>query len=172
GAAAWLRRERVRPATAAVLALALVAPVGFVKRLRFDLDMPQPLVWNLAKHVAFYLHDGDRLALLLPGDNGSVATMLSGVLAARAPRRRMLALWRRDAADATTLEEAARLGYHLALISCTPDGWEDLPSSSAVLLRYDFDRWRLLAAWPYPSDALQRRWQHILSWAPLCRSPQ
>ena len=26
-----------------------------------DLDMPQPLVWDLAKNLGGYLHDGDRL---------------------------------------------------------------------------------------------------------------
>jgi hypothetical protein len=169
GAAAWLHRELFRPASAAVLVIALLVPVAFVKRLRFDLDMPQPLVWDLAKEVSVYLHDGDRMALLLPGDNDSVATMISGVLADTAPRRRMLDLLRRDTADPATLDEVARLGYRLALISCTPEGWEDLPRSEAVLLRRDPDAWRPLAAWPYPANAAERRWQHILSWGPLCR---
>jgi hypothetical protein len=169
GAAAWLKRERFRFASAAVLVLAVLAPVVFVKRLRFDLDLPQPLVWDLAKRVSGHLHDGDRLALLLPGDNGSVAAMISGVLADATPRRRMMHLLRRNTADPATLEEAARLGYRLALISCTPEGWEDLPASEAVLLRHDPDRWRLIASWPYPADAAKRRWQHILSWGPLCR---
>jgi hypothetical protein len=110
------------------------------------------------------------LALLLPGDNDSVATMISGVLADASPRRRMLDLLRRNTADAATLDEAARLGYPLALISCTPNGLGDLPAGEAVLLRHDPDGWHLLAAWPYPPHAAQRRWQHILSWPPLCRS--
>jgi hypothetical protein len=171
GATAWLRRERFRLAGAAVLALAVLAPIAFVKRLRFDLDMPQPLVWDLAKKVSVHLKDGDRMALLLPGDNDSVAAMISGVLADTAPRRRMLDLLRRNTADPATLDEAARLGYHLALISCTPDGWEDLPPAQAVLLHHDPSGWHLLAAWPYPAKAVERRWQHILSWGPLCRQP-
>jgi hypothetical protein len=169
GAADWLQRVGSRPASAVVLAIALLAPVAFVERLRFDLDMPQPLVWDLAKKVSAYLHDGDRLALLLPGDNSSVGTMISGVLADTAPRRRMLDLLRRDTADPATLGDAARRGYRLALISCTPEGWEDLPPSEAVLLRHGPDGWHTLAAWPYPADAAERRWQHILSWGPLCR---
>ena len=170
GAAARIWERPSRAANAAVLGLALLAPIAFAKRLRFDLDMPQPLVWDLAKKLSAYLSDGNRLALLLPGDNDSVATMIAGVLADTPPRRHTLDLLRRNTADAATLDEAARLGYPLALISCTPNGLGDLPAGEAVLLRHDPDGWHLLAAWPYPPHAAQRRWQHILSWPPLCRS--
>jgi len=169
GAAARIWERPLRAANAAVLGLALVAPIAFAKRLRFDLDMPQPLVWDLGKKLSPYLSDGGRLALLLPGDNDSVATMIAGVLADTPPRRHILDLLRRNTADAATLDEAARLGYSLALISCAPDGLRDLPANQAVLLRHDPDGWYLLAAWPYPPHAAERRWQHILSWPPLCR---
>ena len=172
GAVARLGNKPLRAAGAAVLGLALLAPVAFAKRLRFDLDMPQPLVWNLAKHLLPYLSDGDRLALLLPGDNDSVATMITGVLADTPPRRRRLEILRRNTADPTTLDEAARLGYPLALISCIPNGWGQLPTAQAVLLRHDLDGWHLAAAWPYPANAVQQRWQHLLAWGPLCRSEQ
>jgi hypothetical protein len=170
GAAARIWERPSRAANAAVLGLALLAPIAFAKRLRFDLDMPQPLVWELAKKLSVYLSDGSRMALLLPGDNDSVATMIAGVLADTPPRRHMLDLLRRDTADAATLDEAARLGYPLALISCTPNGLGDLPAGQAVLLRHASDGWHLIAAWPYPADAARRRWQHLLSWPPLCRS--
>lgn len=170
GTAARLWHRPFRFVTASVLGMAVLAPVAFVKRLRFDLDMPQPLVWNLAKNLSPYLSHGDRLALLLPGDNDSVATMIAGVLADTAPRRRGLDILRRNTADPATLDEAARLGYPLALISCTPVGLADLPPGAAALLRGDSDGWHLVSAWPYPPDAAQRRWQHLLSWAPLCRS--
>ena len=169
GAAARLPGKPLRVASATVLALALLAPIAFAKRLRFDLDMPQPLVWDLAKKLSTHLRDGDRLALLLPGDNDSVATMISGVLAYTPPRRRMLDLLRRNAADPATLDEAARLGYPLALISCADGGWGNLPGGEAVLLRHDPDGWHPVAAWPYPPHTAARRWQHILSWGPLCR---
>jgi hypothetical protein len=132
--------------------------------------MPQPLVWDLAKKLSPYLSDRGRLALLLPGDNDSVATMISGVLADTPPRLRMLDLLRRNTADAATLDEAASLGYPLALISCTPNGLGDLPADQAVLLRRDSGGWHLVAAWPYPPDPARQRWQHILSWPALCRS--
>ena len=170
GAAARIWERPLRAANAAVLGLALVAPMAFAKRLRFDLDMPQPLVWDLAKKLSPYLSDGGRLALLLPGDNDSVATMIAGILADTPPRRHMLDILRRNTADAATLDEAARLGYPLALISCTPNGLGDLPANQAVLLRHDPYGWHLLAAWPYPPHAAEHRWQHILSWPSLCRS--
>jgi hypothetical protein len=169
GVGQWLAGGRVQLVGGLALATAMLAPLGYVYRLRFDLDMPQPLVRNLADNLKTYSKDGDRVALLLPGDNDSVATMIAGVLAYTPPRRRGLALLRRDTADSATLDEAARLGYHLALISCVPEGWEDLPPSQAVLLRHGPGGWHPLAAWPYPAHAADRRWQEILSWGPLCR---
>jgi hypothetical protein len=169
GVGQWLAGRRVRLVGRLALLIAVLAPLGYAYRLRFDLDMPQPLVRSLAINLKTYLKDGDRLALLLPGDNDSVATMIAGVLADTPPRRRGLHLLRRDTADQVTLEEAARLGYRLALISCVPEGWEDLPPSQAVLLRHGPDGWHPLAAWLYPAHAADRRWQEILSWGPLCR---
>jgi hypothetical protein len=165
----WRERGRSARVAAAMVVVVLLAPLAFVKRLRFDLDMPQPLAWDLAKDLVPYLHDGDRLALLLPGDNDSVATMLAGVLGDTPPRRRGLTLLRRSSADQATLDEAARLDYPLALVSCTPPGLNQAPVGAAALLRHDVDGWRLVAAWPYPAVDARSRWQHILSWAPLCR---
>ena len=165
----WLTGGRARAAGRLALGIAILAPVGYAYRLRFDLDMPQPLVRSLATNLKSYLADGDRLALLLPGDNDSVATMIAGALGETPPRRRRLDLLRRDTADQGTLDEVARSGYRLALISCVPEAWEDLPPSQAVLLRHDPDGWHVMAAWPYPAHAAKRRWQEILSWGPLCR---
>jgi hypothetical protein len=169
GIGRWLVAGRVQVVGRLALVTAVLAPVGYAYRLRFDLDMPQPLARGLATNVKPYLAEGDRLALLLPGDNDSVATMIAGVLADTPPRRRRLDLLRRNTADPATLDEVARLGYRLALISCTSGEREDLPPGEAVLLRYDPDGWHPLAAWPYPADAANKRWQHILSWGPLCR---
>ncbi|MBV8574551.1 MAG: hypothetical protein JOZ58_05845 [Acetobacteraceae bacterium] len=169
GAGDRVSGKRARVLGSIALAAALAAPLLYAYRLRFDLDMPQPLVRQLAANLKPYLADGDRLALLLPGDNDSVATMIAGLLDYTPPRKRKLDLLRRDTADPATLDEAARLGYPLALISCVPDHWEGLPSSEAVLLRHDPEGWQLVAAWPYPAPAAKRYWQQILSWGPLCR---
>jgi hypothetical protein len=159
--AAGLVRHWQRRAGAAVISLTLLVPVGFAYRLRFDLVMPQPLVWDLAGKLKPYLKDGDRLALLLPGDNGSLADMLGGALTDVSPRRR-LTLLRRQTGDAAALAEAAEQGYSLALISCTSAG-------SAVLFEHGAEGWHWLAAWPYPAEARRQRWQRILAWPPLCR---
>lgn len=158
GLGAFLKRH-ARPAAAAVLAVALIGPLGFAPRLRFDLAMPQPLVWNLAAAAKPNLADDDRLALVLPGDNGSVATMLSGVLRDVRPRRPRLEL-----TAVASLDEAARRGFVKALVSCTAE-------RDAAFLTRDGAGWHRVAAWPYPADMTRRRWQHILSWEPLCRKP-
>jgi hypothetical protein len=168
GIGQWLVEKPARAGGRLALAIAVLAPLWYAYRLRFDLDMPQPLVRTLATNLKAYLADGDRLALLLPGDNNSVATMIAGLLADTAPRRRRLDLLRRNAADPVTLDEAARLGYTLALISCVPEGWEELPPSQAALLRHGPDGWRRLAEWRYPPHATERRWKAILSSGPLC----
>ena len=89
--------------------------------------------------------------------------MIEGVLTKTAPRRSGLDLLRRSTADAAALDEVARLGYRLALISCVPEGWEDLPPHQAVLLRRDAKGWHPLAAWPYPPWGAERRWQPSLA---------
>jgi hypothetical protein len=167
----WFEGRRSKPLAAIVVAATLLVPLAFAKRLRFDLEMPQPLVWSLAKRVLPYLHNGEGLALLLPGDNGSVATMLAGVLRDTPPRRRGLHLLRSDRADNAALDDAAKRGYRLALVSCMPPGWQDVPPGEAALLRYGAGSWHPIAAWPYPRNDAKHKWQHILSWRPLCRRP-
>jgi hypothetical protein len=151
-----------RPAGAALIGVALLVPIVFIARLRFDLVMPQPLVWQLANEVRPYVNERGRLALLLPGDNGSVDAMLSGVLMDARPRRRALDLLYRPSADDAALAEAERLGYSFALVSCTAQG-------DVALLERDHEGWHRLAAWSYPAAAREQRWQRILAWEPLCR---
>lgn len=109
------------------------------------------------------------MALLLPGDNDSVATMIAGTLRDSAPRRARLDLLRHDSAEAETLEGVLRAGYDLASISCTPHGLLGLPPGEAVLLKHEAAGWRVQAAWPYPADPGRPRWQRLLAWKPLCR---
>jgi hypothetical protein len=161
--AALGRAPRYRElAGAGVIALALLAPIGFAYRLRFDLVMPQPLVWDLAKAIKPRVPQGGRLALLLPGDNGSVDAMLTGLLKDVPPRRGDIDLLHRSEAGEAALAEAERLGYPLALVSCTAEG-------EAALLQLRGDGWYKVAAWRYPAEARRERWQQILEWQPLCR---
>lgn len=153
----------------AALVIALVAPVAFAERLRFDIEMPQPLVWNLASELKPFLRDGDRLALLLPGDDGEVGDLLGSYLASVPPRRRGLDLKRYTTADTATLGQAAAAGYDLAVVSCVPQGLGALPVGQAALLKHDAGGWHELGAWPYSAGIALSRWQHERHWPPLCR---
>ena len=48
GIGQWLVEKRARAVGRLALAIAVLAPLGYAYRLRFDLDMPQPLVRRLA----------------------------------------------------------------------------------------------------------------------------
>jgi len=148
---------------AALVVLALLAPVGFAKRLRFDLQMPQPLIRGLALEIAGAVADGERLALLMPGDNGSDSLMLRAALELTPPRRRGLDIY--DVSSvAGGLEAAAKRGYVKAVVSCAASAHE------AQLLAYDGAGWRIEKSWPYPAVATRERWTTVLAAAPLCRS--
>lgn len=166
----WARAEARRGTAAAVaVVLALVAPVALAERLRFDIEMPQPLVWDLAAELKPYLNDRDRVALLLPGDDGEVADLLGGYLASAPPRRRGLDLLRRRTADIATLDDAAAKGYDFAVISCVPEGLLGLPARQVALVRHDGDGWHLVATWPHSAGIALSHWQRNRHWPALCR---
>jgi hypothetical protein len=148
---------------AALVVLVLLAPVGFAKRLRFDLQMPQPLIRGLALEIAAAVADGERLALLMPGDNGSDSLMLRAALELTPPRRRGLDIY--DVSSvAGGLEAAAKRGYVKAVVSCATS------ANEAQLLAYDGAGWRVEKSWPYPAVTTRERWTTVLAAAPLCRS--
>jgi hypothetical protein len=160
--ARWAGSRFCRAAPAVAVVLALLAPVAFAERLRFDIEMPQPLVWDLARELKPYLKDGDRLAVLAPGDDGEVGQLLDAYLANAPPRRRHLDLLQRDRADTATLDKAAAAGYKLAVITCTPSG-------VAALLRYDAGGWHQEAVWPHSQGIPLSHWQRSHHWPALCR---
>ncbi len=148
---------------AALVVLVLLVPVAFAKRLRFDLQMPQPLIWGLARDIAGVVRDGDRLALLMPGDNGSDSLMLRAALALTPPRRRGLDIYDVSSVEGG-LETAAKRGYVKAVVSCAA------PANEAQLLAYDGTVWRVEKSWPYPPVTTRERWTTVLAAPPLCRS--
>src|SRR5216683_315510 len=158
--------ERRRWVPAAVVLLALLIPFAFVKRLRFDTQMPQPLIWGLAHEIAGEVTDGDRLAFLLPGDNGSTSLMLRAALALTPPRRDL------DIYDVSAvpggieggLKAAAQRGYVKAVVTCAAS------VDAAELLAYDGATWHVDRSWPYPPVRSKERWTTVLSAAPLCHS--
>ena len=154
----------------AAVVLALLVPVGFAKRLRFDFDMPQPVVRQLALQLAPELKDDDKLALLLPGDTNSIDWALSTLLHFSPPRRPGLDLRFWDRADPAAFDEAAAGGYDLAFLSCTNNGALGLPPHASALLRHGADGWQPVKVWPYPPVNPKQRWQQALASAPLCHS--
>ena len=158
--------ERRRWVPAAVVLLALLVPFAFVKRLRFDTQMPQPLIWGLAHEIAGEVTDGDRLAFLLPGDNGSTSLMLRAALALTPPRRDL------DIYDVSAvpggveggLKAAAQRGYVKAVVTCAAS------ADAAQLLAFDGATWHVDKSWPYPPVRSKERWTTVLSAAPLCHS--
>lgn len=171
--ARWIARAdaaRRRLFATAAIALVLVLPVAFVGFLRFDLAPPLPEFSALGHRIARFVKPGGRLALLLPGDNGSVASMLRGVILFTPPRRPDLTFRVEDKADAATLDAVGKAGYTLAFLSCTPPGLDGTPAKVAALMTQGRDGWHPLAVWHYPPDLAQRHFTSLAR-GPACAGP-
>ena len=156
--------------TAAAAALAVLAlPAVFADRLRFDLEMPQPLLRALVHDAAGFVGPADKLVVVLPGDTETVSWMLKGVLRDTAPRRPNVDLTVLQDLDGDTLPSLVRKGVDKVLISCTPVETADLPAGRAVLLERAGEAWRTIATWRYP-EADDGRWAGFLAAAPFCHS--
>lgn len=184
--ARWVvRQERLAGrAGVAAIAVILVLPVALVRPLRFDLESPQPTLWQLGHQAARDISPEDRapagqapdggapsrrLALLVPGDtDDAVGSMLRGVLMFTPPRRRGLDIRTETKADAPTLDALAAAGYRLALVTCTPSGLDGIPTHVAAMLRFGDGGWRVLDAWPYPDWLTHTHFAALLAREPLC----
>jgi len=110
---------RARLAATAAIILMLVLPAAFAQRLRFDLDVPQPWIWDMVRSIAPHLNQRDRLALLLPGDDSSVDAYVEGELRDTAVRLSGLETIATPRADDATLAAVVAAGYQVALVSCS-----------------------------------------------------
>jgi hypothetical protein len=167
----WLAADarRGRFAAVAPVLLVLLLPLATVRQLRFDLDTPQPELWQLAHAAAAYVRPGDRLALIVPGDtDDAVGSMMRGVLLFTPPRRPGLDFRVETEPGTTALQAAATAGYRLALITCTPQGLADVPAGVAAMLLATPDGWRALQTWSWPASIRARRFAALLGRAPLC----
>ncbi|HXP30960.1 MAG TPA: hypothetical protein VN832_07705 [Stellaceae bacterium] len=165
----WAQRARVRRvAPAALVFAALAAPIAFFPFLRFDLEVPQLRTWRLAQETASRIADRERLALVLPGDNGSVAAMLEGLLRMTRPRRPDIEVTVERSFDANSLAALDAAGIRLALLSCAPAGVAGVPAGAAALLERGASGWTALAAWPYSPVPRGARWSKVMAAAPLC----
>ena len=160
--AAWVR---FAPALPIVIMLGM--PVAFLPRLRFDLEPPALRVWLLAQNAARFLPQHGRVALVLPGDNGSVAAMLETVLRTAPPRRPELDLEAVSGETPDLLDRLAAEGYRFAIVSCVPSGSPTAPQGGAAILDHGDADWHEMEAFRYPAPP-PGRWSHVLSYAPLC----
>jgi len=167
----WARGRTLRLAAAAATLTVLALPVVLADGLRFDLDMPQPLLRALVHDAAGFIGPTDKLAVVLPGDTETVAPMMEGVLRDTAPRRPNVDLTVLKRMDGDTLPDLARKGVDKVLISCTPLETADLPAGRAALLERVGESWRRIATWRYPAPD-DKRWVGFLAAEPFCRSRQ
>lgn len=167
-ARAWFERQQSeRRGWLAGLAIVVfvACPVTFLHWLRFDLETPQVRTWNLAQHIAAAVGPDDRVALVLPGDNGSLFPVLEGLLRMTPPRRPNLVL-----DDVPTLGPdtfAGLAAYQWALISCTPPGMAGVPEGEAALFAHEAKGWMLADHWRYTATG-DGHWSRVIAWAPLC----
>jgi hypothetical protein len=169
-ARAWFgtlpRRGRTSLSALAILAF-IVCPVAFLPLLRFDLETPQRRAWDLAKHLAAAIGPHDRVALILPGDGGSLFPVLDGLLRMTLPRRPDVVLDDIPRMPPNVFSDLATDRW--VLISCTPVDMPGVPPGEVALFSRAPDGWRLVAHWPYPA-ADKGRWSRVISLAPLCLS--
>lgn len=167
----WVARlgDRVRFARGMAIGLIILLPTVLVPALRFDLEAPQPVLWDLGHQVAARIAPDARLAIVVPGDtDDAVGSMLRGVLLFTPPTRPYLDLRTETTADPAMLRALAAAGYRLALVSCTPEGLVDVPPRVAALLQYGDGVWQPLATWPYPESLRHQRFTALLTGAPFC----
>jgi hypothetical protein len=161
----------------ATIVLAVAAPVAGAGWTRADRRLPQPHVWDLAAWTAPYLSDNSRVAMLLPGDNRSVALMLRVAIAISPPYRTLADFEEIAHDDTASLVKARKDGNDFALISCVSKPLADSPEGQALklhagqpaLLAADGDGWRMIATEPFLAETAPETWTTELSPGPFCR---
>ncbi|HEV2550947.1 MAG TPA: hypothetical protein VGU20_26780 [Stellaceae bacterium] len=162
----WHLPERSAQSVAALAIIAvLVTPVAFLGYLRFDLEPPQQRAGLFAAEAQRALAGGERLALILPGDNGSLQTMLEGLIRLTPPRYPSAELYTVDMMSSNTLERLAAAGYSRVLLSCVRA--LNLAPGQIVLLEREEGAWHGTATQSYPPPG-SARWSHVVAAAPLC----
>ncbi len=169
-AASWLARWpaawRKRAASGAV-ALVVLLPLAGARLLRFDLDAPQPLLWDFAHRTAALVPDGARLALVVPRDgDDAVGSLLRGVLLFTPPRRPHMDFRSELAATPAALEDARQAGFTWALVTCAPDGLAGLPAGEGGVLALRAGGWERVAVWTLPGG--MGRFSAMLPHGPFC----
>lgn len=164
----WFERQQPRHrgwAAGLAIVVFIVCPAAFIHWVRFDLETPQVRAWDLARHIADAVGRDDRVALILPGDGGSLFPVLEGLLRMTPPRRPNLVL-----DDVSTLGPDPFAGLaadQWAVISCTPSDMAGVPAGEAALFARESKGWTLVDHWQYP-PADDGHWSRVIALAPLC----
>jgi hypothetical protein len=146
-----------------LLGVAMLCPLALADLLRFDVEAPQLRGWQVATLAKSRLDNQRRLALILPGDNGSVTAMVEALLRFVPPAYPDLDLRVLTSLAPDTLKALAADGYTLAVVSCSGDA----VAGRALLLQRNVRGWHTAAEEVYPAPR-GHRWSHVLSYAPLC----
>jgi hypothetical protein len=158
-------RSTQRGLALAIIAV-LITPVAFLGYLRFDLEAPQQRAWLVAAEAQRALARDERLALILPGDNGSLQTMVEGLIRLTPPRFPAAELLSVDTMSSDTLDRLAGAGYGRVLVSCVRD--LNLAPDQIVLLQREEGAWHGTETRSYPAPPRAARWSHVVAEAPLC----
>jgi hypothetical protein len=158
-------RARTRGSAAAVM-MALVVPVVLWPWLRFDVEAPQPTLAALASAVAAHLHDGEKVALVLPGDgpDDALGSLLRGEILFSAPRRRIAEFRSLETLDARALDGLRREGFDHVLLTCDPKSH----APAAALIARDGGDWKTVAGWTYPPALAGRHFASLVPRQALC----
>ncbi len=171
-ASAWWARRSAgwrRGLGVACVGAVVTGPLVGAGLLRFDLDAPQPFLWDIGHRAAGLLHDGDRVALVVPGDgDDAVGSYLRGVLLFTEPRRFGLDFRSELAASDAALEDAKRAGFAHALVTCAGAGLAGLPAGEAGLLSLHDGVWSVDAAWHLPSTLTRQHFSAMLPRKSFC----
>ena len=124
--------------------------------------------WQLAAMAKAGLGTERRLALILPGDNGSVTAMIEGLIRFVPPADPDLDLRIETALTPQTFDQLTAAGYRLAIISCTAAGSQNLPAGQARIAAARHRRLAHRGAGILSAVPTTRRWSHVLLDAPLC----
>ena len=155
----------------AAVALILAVPPAASILLRFDRDMPQPLLRFVARTLATEVSPDDRLALILPGDNTTSGMALESLLRFTHPRRPGLVLSHYSHYAPGLLDKIAAEGVGIALLSCSDAAPElGLPPHSVALLRRQGEVWAVSGHWTYPPTKKRGKWgwTNFIAEEPFC----
>jgi hypothetical protein len=145
--APWLGTGRWRRALPALgVIAALVLPLGFFERVRFDLRRARYEPWRVAAWAAAQLAPGERLAVVATGATRDTALALGAYVNLLAPRTAVVALRDDGAAIVPSLRAG---GFDRLLVTCAGALGPALPRDAAGLFAWDGTGWTLRASRPH-----------------------